>query len=74
MIPILLKTSPSEHDRAHKVRRVVSAACPKDAWVPFEKRFGVELWEGYGAVDGGGVTISTPAPLPSARWAALRDR
>ena len=64
MIPILLKTSPSEHDRAHKVRRVVSAACPKDAWVPFEKRFGVELWEGYGAVDGGGVTIFNAGTAP----------
>ena len=64
MIPILLKTSVSEHDRAHKVRRVVSAACPRDAWVPFEKRFGVELWEGYGAVDGGGVTIFNAGTAP----------
>jgi crotonobetaine/carnitine-CoA ligase len=64
MIPILLKTSPSEHDRAHKVRRVVSAACPKDAWVPFETRFGLELWEGYGAVDGGGVTIFNAGTAP----------
>lgn len=64
MIPILLKTSPSEHDRAHKVRRVVSAACPRDAWVPFESRFGVVLWEGYGAVDGGGVTIFNAGTAP----------
>ena len=64
MIPILLKTAPSECDRGHKVRRVVSAACPKDAWVPFEKRFGVELWEGYGAVDGAGVTIFNAGNAP----------
>jgi carnitine-CoA ligase len=57
MIPILLKTLPSEHDRAHKVKRVVSAACPRDAWEPFEQRFGVDVWEAYGAVDGAGVTI-----------------
>jgi crotonobetaine/carnitine-CoA ligase len=57
MIPILLKTLPSEHDRAHKVKRVVSAACPRDAWEPFERRFGVDVWEAYGAVDGAGVTI-----------------
>jgi crotonobetaine/carnitine-CoA ligase len=57
MIPILLKTPPSEHDRAHKVKRIVSAACPKDAWDPFERRFGVDIWEAYGAVDGAGVTI-----------------
>jgi carnitine-CoA ligase len=64
MIPILLKTAPSGHDRAHRVRRVVSAACPKDAWVPFEQRFGVELWEGYGAVDGAGVTIFNAGNAP----------
>jgi carnitine-CoA ligase len=64
MIPILLKTPPSEYDRAHKVRRIVSAACPKDAWVPFEKRFGLEVWEGYGAVDGAGVTIFNAGTAP----------
>ncbi|MDB4990434.1 MAG: fadD1 [Myxococcaceae bacterium] len=64
MIPILLKTAPGRADRAHKVRRVISAACPKDAWVPFEQRFGVTLWEGYGAVDGAGVTIFNAGNAP----------
>jgi crotonobetaine/carnitine-CoA ligase len=57
MIPMLLKMPPSEHDRAHRVKRVLSAACPKDAWEAFERRFGVAIWEAYGAVDGAGVTI-----------------
>jgi crotonobetaine/carnitine-CoA ligase len=67
MIAILLKTPPSPSDSAHRVRRVVSAACPRNAWEPFEKRFGVKLWEGYGAVDGGGLTIfnSGNAPIGS---------
>ncbi len=43
---------------------MVSAACPRDAWIPFEKRFGVELWEGYGAVDGAGVTIFNAGNAP----------
>jgi crotonobetaine/carnitine-CoA ligase len=64
MIPILLKTTPSAADRAHKVKRVISAACPRSAWVPFEERFGVKLWEGYGAVDGGGVTIFNAGNAP----------
>ncbi|MEY4510898.1 MAG: AMP-dependent synthetase and ligase [Pseudomonadota bacterium] len=64
MIPILLKTDPSASDRAHKVKRVISAACPRDAWVPFEQRFGTKLWEGYGAVDGGGVTIFNAGNAP----------
>lgn len=54
MIPILLKQPPGAADRAHSVRLVVSAACPTDAWRPFEQRFGVRLVEAYGAVDGGG--------------------
>ncbi len=54
MIPILLKQPPGQFDRQHGVRLVVSAACPADAWRPFEERFGVRLVEAYGAVDGGG--------------------
>ncbi|MFW6051933.1 MAG: AMP-binding protein [Myxococcota bacterium] len=54
MIPILLKQPPGPHDRVHRVRTVVSAACPAHAWRPFEERFGVRLVEAYGAVDGGG--------------------
>lgn len=82
MIPILLKTAPGPFDRAHRVRRVVSAACPKDAWVPFEQRFGVTLWEAYGAVDGAGVTIinNGNAPIGSlgrpgkmVKWRLVRE-
>jgi crotonobetaine/carnitine-CoA ligase len=64
MIAILLKTPPSPLDRSHRVRRVVSAACPRNAWQPFEQRFGVKLWEGYGAVDGGGLTIFNSGNAP----------
>jgi crotonobetaine/carnitine-CoA ligase len=54
MIPILLKQPAGEFDRAHRVRLVVSAACPTEVWRPFEERFGLRLVEAYGAVDGGG--------------------
>lgn len=64
MIPVLLKTDPGPADRAHRVRRVISAACPRDAWRPFEERFGVQLWEGYGAVDGAGVTFFNTGSAP----------
>ncbi|HMJ10693.1 MAG TPA: AMP-binding protein, partial [Polyangiaceae bacterium] len=64
MIPILLKTLPSPADRAHRVHRVISAACPRDAWQPFEERFGVKIWEGYGAVDGAGLTIFNHGSAP----------
>ena len=54
MIPILMKQPEKPSEQTHKVRYVLSAACPADMWEPFEKRFGVKLLEGYGAVDGGG--------------------
>lgn len=77
MIPIMLKTPPSPYDKAHKVKRVLSAACPVDAWEPFEKRFGVEIWEAYGAVDAAGLVIlnagtgpigSLGKPAGSVKW------
>jgi len=34
---------------------ILSAACPVNLWEAFEKRFGLKIWEVYGAVDGGGV-------------------
>lgn len=54
MIPILLKQPERLEDSQNKLRYVMSAACPADMWEMFEKRFGVELYEGYGAIDGGG--------------------
>ncbi|HNY64139.1 MAG TPA: AMP-binding protein [Deltaproteobacteria bacterium] len=54
MIPILMKQPEKPTDRDNRVRIVLSAACPAEMWEPFEKRFGVKLYEGYGAVDGGG--------------------
>jgi crotonobetaine/carnitine-CoA ligase len=64
MIPILLKTQPSAADKAHKVKRIMSAACPKEAWTPFEERFGVVIWEAYGAVDGAGLVIFNAGNAP----------
>ncbi len=57
MIPILLKQPPRPDDVDNPVRVVLSAATPAWAWEQFEKRFDVTIWEGYGAVDGGGFTI-----------------
>lgn len=82
MIPILLKQPPSEDDWRHRVNLVVSAACPADAWRPFERRFGVRLIEAYAAVDGGGfLTLnmgnapvgSIGKPLGGARYRLLAE-
>lgn len=57
MVPILMKQPPNPLDAQNNVRVVLSAACPADMWEAFEKRFGVTIYEGYGAVDGGGKVI-----------------
>jgi len=57
VIPILMKQPEQPTDSRNRVRIVFSAACPAEMWAPFEKRFGVRLYEGYGAVDGGGKGI-----------------
>jgi crotonobetaine/carnitine-CoA ligase len=82
MIPILMKQPERPDDADNPVRMVNSAACPANLWVPFEKRFGVKIWEAYGAVDGGGVLImnlgtapvgSCGKPLPGAEWKLIDD-
>ena len=57
MIPILLKQPPRLDDADNPVRLVMSAATPAWAWEQFEKRFKLVIWEGYGAVDGGGFSL-----------------
>ena len=58
MIPILLKATPSDTDRDHDVRTVISAACPAWVWREFEERFGVRIVEFYGMVDSPGLLIN----------------
>jgi crotonobetaine/carnitine-CoA ligase len=55
----LLKQPKRPNDRDNKVWRVNSAACPKELIVEFEERFNVKMYEGYGAVDGGGFMLGT---------------
>ncbi|MFX0028232.1 MAG: AMP-binding protein [Candidatus Hermodarchaeota archaeon] len=55
----LLKQPRRPNDKDNKVWRVNSAACPRELVRDFEERFNVKLYEGYGAVDGGGFTLGT---------------
>ncbi|MBF0100205.1 MAG: AMP-binding protein [Desulfobacterales bacterium] len=64
IIPILMKQPPNENDRNHKVRYVNSSACPADMWDDFENRFGICLYELYGAIDGGGKGIFNLGTAP----------
>ncbi|MFX1454972.1 MAG: AMP-binding protein [Promethearchaeota archaeon] len=55
----LMKQPERPNDKDHKVWRVNSAACPKELVRAFEERFGLKLYEGYGAVDGAGFNLGT---------------
>ncbi|MFO7963211.1 MAG: AMP-binding protein [Desulfobacterales bacterium] len=59
MPQFLLKQPEKENDRDNRVWRVNTAACPRELIVKFENRFGVKVYEGYGAVDGGGFMLKT---------------
>ena len=82
MIPILMKQPAKPDDADNPVRKVISAACPANLWEAFENRFGVKIWEAYGAVDGGGVLIFNfgDAPVgsvgkipPTMEWKLVDD-
>lgn len=64
MIPILMKQPEKPDDSDNPVKQVNSAACPANLWRAFEERFDVDIHEGYGAVDGGGVTIGNSGDAP----------
>lgn len=64
MIPILMKQPEKPNDRNNRVRFTLSAACPAEDWKRFEKRFGITIYEGYGAVDGGGNSIMNVGNAP----------
>ncbi len=55
----LLKQPPRPDDKDNNVWRVNSAACPKELIRDFEERFDLKVYEGYGAVDGGGFMLGT---------------
>jgi len=49
-------SEPQRPDNAdNPVRMVVSGGMPAAIWEPFEERFGVQIFEFYGASDGGGM-------------------
>jgi carnitine-CoA ligase len=57
VMPILMKQPARANDRDNRVRFILSAGCPEDMWLAFEERFDLNIFEGYGAVDGGGVLL-----------------
>jgi crotonobetaine/carnitine-CoA ligase len=58
MVTFLSMQAPSDHDTAHRIRRMLSVPAPEDA-AGFRRRFGVaQIWSGYGLSE-------LPTPLTS---------
>ena len=82
-IPLLLKQPVSENDKAHNARLSVGAGVPsEEAWLNFEARFGVKIYEHYAQTEGtffGAGTMPTNRAgtiglkYPSARVRILDD-
>lgn len=51
------------YDRRHKVRFVLSAGMPASMWRAFEDRFGLEIFEFFGAAEGG-LSLNPPGTGP----------
>lgn len=60
IISFLLKQPAGELDRRHSIRVTFGGGAPKDLWVPFEERFGVEIIEGWAATEFGIGTLNPP--------------
>ena len=59
MIQALIDQPPSDLDRKHTVKWAVGSEAPKELWEVFENRFGVTIFEGWGATEAVGITINT---------------
>ena len=55
---------PSPEDRNHRIRLVIAAAITADTWKRFEERYGVTVWNAYGAVDTGSGFIANFGTSP----------
>lgn len=54
----------SADDADNPVRMVISSGMPAELWRAFEDRYGVRLFEIYGASDGGGMACNPPGAGP----------
>ncbi len=53
MATAIYSEPPRPDDARNPVRMVVDAGMPAAIWEPFERRFGVSIFEWYGAIEGG---------------------
>lgn len=63
MVTAIYSEPPKESDNDNSIRLVISAGMPGALWNDFAKRFDVEIFEFYGAMEGG-MTINPPGEGP----------
>jgi carnitine-CoA ligase len=56
ILQILLKQPPAPLDRMHGAHIAWGGGCPREIWVPFEQRFGVQIRECYGMTECSSIT------------------
>jgi carnitine-CoA ligase len=56
ILQILLKQPASALDRTHGARIAWGGGCPREIWLPFEQRFGVQIRECYGMTECSSIT------------------
>jgi crotonobetaine/carnitine-CoA ligase len=61
---MMMREPPSPLDREHKVRLVVAAAITPETWRRFEERYGLTVYNAYGAVDTGNGFIANFGNAP----------
>lgn len=64
MATAIYSEPPRADDAKNPVRRVISGGMPASIWPAFEQRFGVQIFEIYGASDGGGMAFRRPGEGP----------
>lgn len=60
MATAIYSEPPRADDADNPVRLVISGGMPAGIWAAFEQRFGVDVFEIYGASDGGGMAFRRP--------------
>jgi carnitine-CoA ligase len=64
MIPEMFSIPERPDDADNPVRMIVTSGMPAGLWEAYRKRFGVEIAEGYGSTEGGGVLANPPGVGP----------
>ncbi len=64
MATAIYSEPPRPDDADNPVRMIISSGMPASLWRKFEERFGVRLFEMYGASDGGGLACNPPGRGP----------